>query len=106
MCWIRGYGFLKIWEFCGVCNLNRSYLKAENADFQTVQLLLPLAAPNEQERTLYLCVRSGSQWKPMGSRSKFTLPKVTMTQVLNEEDEYILEDSNEDHGKFKTVKNR
>ena len=73
-----------------------------------MQLLLPLAAPNEQERTLYLCVRSGPQWVPLGSRSKFTLPKVTMTQVLNEEeDEYILEDSNEDHGKFvKTVKNR
>ena len=68
-----------------------------------MQLLLPLAAPNEQERTLYLCVRDGSQWRPLGSNSKFKLPKVTTTQVLNEadaeEEEYIVNDS-EDHGKF------
>ena len=69
-----------------------------------MQLLLPLAAPNEQERTLYLCVRDGSQWRPLGSNTKFKLPKVTTTQVLNEaeaeeEEEYIVNDS-EDHGKF------
>ena len=66
-----------------------------------MQLLLPLAASapisEHQERTLYLCLRFGSEWQSLGSTSKFTLPKVTMTQVLNEEDddeeEYILEDN-------------
>ena len=81
------------------------FKKAKNADYQTVQLLLPLAAPSEQERTLYLCLRFGSEWQSLGSTSKFTLPKVTMTQVLNEdeeEEEYILEDNkiiNQDLGK-------
>ena len=66
-----------------------------------MQLLLPLAASapisEHQERTLYLCLRFGSEWQSLGPSSKFTLPKVTMTQVLNEEDddeeEYILEDN-------------
>ena len=68
-----------------------------------MQLLLPLAASTpiseHQERTLYLCLRFGSEWQSLGPSSKFTLPKVTMTQVLNEEDdddeeeEYILEDN-------------
>ena len=49
-------------------------------------------------------MRDGSQWRPLGSNSKFKLPKVTTTQVLNEadaeeEEEYIVNDS-EDHGKF------
>ena len=75
-----------------------------------MQLLLPLAASapisEHQERTLYLCLRFGSEWQSLGPSSKFTLPKVTMTQVLNEEDddeeEYILEDNkiiNQDLGK-------
>ena len=66
-----------------------------------MQLLLPLAASapisEHQERTLYLCLRFGSEWQSLGPSSKFTLPKVTMTQVLNEEhddeEEYILEDN-------------
>ena len=73
-----------------------------------MQLLLPLAASapisEHQERTLYLCLRFGSEWQSLGPSSKFTLPKVTMTQVLNEdeEEEYILEDNkiiNQDLGK-------
>ena len=61
------------------------------SEIRTLQLLLPVL-PDHEERTLYLCTRSGGRWKPLGSASEFFLPKVTDLQILNEENnEYILE---------------